>query len=73
MARENGRVKVDEERMRVTPDLLTVLEQARRKRNVQRLLGATIGLSGLGWIAVWDWKIALGVLLLMWGNNILKN
>lgn len=36
------------------------------------IFGSIVGLSGWIWLFIQDWKIALAVLLAMWGNNLVN-
>lgn len=42
--------------------------------NKETIIGALIGISGIALIVVYyDWKLALGIYLMIFGNNIQSN
>ena len=37
---------------------------------VVKAVGAVGGIAGFVWLFVYDWKLALAVFFILWGNNV---
>lgn len=56
----------------VTKEYLNKLAIERKSRILQLSFGLVISLVSWGWLVVYNWKLALAIMGIVWANNIAR-